>query len=167
MYVRGGPVPDEPRYIAGVCNCSVRKWNAIRERLIALGKIQSVDGYLTNHRAEEEIEIAGKISREAAENGSKGGDKSAEIRAQVKKNNALGQARLKLSTTTAIKKEGSATRSDPTESVLLDRFADEELFKASETIRGSPTPTYMQRDYFNASVVKRAKAELEQARAAA
>jgi len=28
MYVRGGPVPDEPRYIAGVCNCSVRKWNA-------------------------------------------------------------------------------------------------------------------------------------------
>lgn len=39
MYVRGGPVPDEPRYIAGVCNCSVRKWNAIRQRLIDLEKL--------------------------------------------------------------------------------------------------------------------------------
>ena len=36
MYVRGGPIPDEPRYIAGVCNCSVRKWNAIRQRLLDL-----------------------------------------------------------------------------------------------------------------------------------
>jgi hypothetical protein len=32
MYLLSGPVPDEPRYIAGVCNCSVRKWNAIRQR---------------------------------------------------------------------------------------------------------------------------------------
>lgn len=46
IYVRGGPVPDEPRYIAGVCNCSVRKWNAIRQRLIDLGKIEVVDGGL-------------------------------------------------------------------------------------------------------------------------
>lgn len=113
MYVRGGPVPDEPRYIAGVCNCSVRKWNAIRQRLIDLGKIHAVDGYLTNDRAQEEIEIAGKISREAAENGAKGGIKSGEIRAQVKKNSALAEAKPKLSTSTAIKKEG-ASLSDPT-----------------------------------------------------
>ena len=39
MYVRGGPVPDEPRYIAGVCNCSVRKWNAIRAKLIQHGAL--------------------------------------------------------------------------------------------------------------------------------
>lgn len=46
MYVRGGPIADEPRYIAGVCNCSVRKWNTIRQRLIDLGKIEVADGYL-------------------------------------------------------------------------------------------------------------------------
>ena len=73
MYVRGGPVPDEPRYIAGACNCSVRKWNAIRSKLIELGKIHVVDGFLTNKRAEKEIEISLKDARERAESGSKGG----------------------------------------------------------------------------------------------
>lgn len=162
MYVRGGPVPDEPRYIAGVCNCSVRKWNAIRQRLIDLGKIHAVDGYLTNHRAEEEIEIAGKISREAAENGSKGGIKSGEIRAQVKKNNALGQARLKLSTTTAIKKEGASATGLTDGMVPVSRYIETELFQACEKLT-APVPGFQTVKSWPREIIVKAKAQLEDA----
>lgn len=159
MYVRGGPVPDEPRYIAGVCNCSVRKWNAIRQRLLDLGKITITDGHLTNHRAEEEIEIGRKISREAAENGAKGGDKSAEIRAAARKNNALGQATSKLSTSTANKKDG-ATRSDPTDDLVpVDRNATPELFAACEALTETVPPFRMGKRW-PASIVRQAAAAI-------
>jgi uncharacterized protein YdaU (DUF1376 family) len=166
MYVRGGPVPDEPRYIAGVCNCSVRKWNAIRQRLLDLGKIQVVDGYLTNHRAEEEIEIAGKISREASENGAKGGIKSAEIRAKVKKNNALAQAGLKLSTSTANKKEG-ATRSDPTDGLVkLSRYIETELFAECEALT-EKVPPFQPAKSWPREVVQQAAANIKSRKDAA
>lgn len=48
IYDRGGPIPDDPRYIAGVCGCSIRKWNAIRERLIEAGKITLAEGRITS-----------------------------------------------------------------------------------------------------------------------
>jgi len=161
MYVRGGPVPDEPRYIAGVCNCSVRKWNAIRDRLIALGKIQVVDGFLTNHRAEEEIEIGRKIAREMAENGSKGGIKSAEIRANVKKNNGLAQARLKLSTTRTNKKEGAHVRDDPTEEPVQVFRSQEELFRECEAVSGETVKSYMTKKSWPAPIVAKAVANIK------
>lgn len=92
IYVRGGPIPDEPRYIAGVCNCSVRKWTAIRARLIELGKITVIDGHLMNARAEKELENAAKDARELAENGAKGGNKTAENRRTYSKNKILDAA---------------------------------------------------------------------------
>lgn len=160
IYVRGGPVPDEARYIAGVCNCSVRKWNAIRQRLIDLGKITLIEGYLTNHRAEEEIAIAGKISREAIENGSKGGNKSAEIRSKVKKNNALAQASLKLSTTTAIKKEG-ATRSDPTDGLArVDKHLEPELFDVLVALNPGDVRSWAEHWSWPAKLVAETRARL-------
>lgn len=42
MYVRSGPVPDEPRYIAGVCGCSTYRWKAIRATLLAKGLLRLV-----------------------------------------------------------------------------------------------------------------------------
>lgn len=144
IYQRGGPIADEPRYIAGICNCSVRKWNAIRARLIDLGKLEAIDGQLMNRRAEEELEKAAKISREHAENGAKGGDKSAEMKAEAKKNNALDQARLKLtrasSTSTPFKKEG-ATRSDPTDGSSKVRLHSEDpVFRQIVRMRGNRHP---------------------------
>ena len=163
MYVRSGPVPDEPRYIAGVCNCSVRKWNAIRLRLLDLGKVTVVDGCLTNRRAEEEIEIARRISREAAENGAKGGNKSAQIRASVRKNNALAGPAVKLATSTANKKQ-SADATDPTEeTVRLDRNANADLFRACEEVSGETIPKFMTGKSWPASIVARARDRLSRA----
>lgn len=160
IYVRGGPVPDEPRYIAGVCNCSVRKWNAIRQRLIDLGKIEVVDGYLMNRRAEKELETSAETSRERAESGAKGGEKSAENRAVASKNNAVAQAALKHSRASPLPypdKKNARGAMDPTEGVVLDRWADEHLFKACETVTGQLVPEYLQAKRFSIEVIERAR----------
>jgi uncharacterized protein YdaU (DUF1376 family) len=164
MYVRGGPVPDEPRYIAGVCNCSVRKWNAIRERLIALGKIHVIDGYLVNERAEKEIETAAKDAQERAENGAKGGFKTAENRTNTNKNNGRRPATVQPARATQyqhqLKKEGNLilVGGDGAEDqVQLDRWADEDLFYACEKLTGIKVPDYQQRKSFPASVVAQAR----------
>lgn len=160
IYVRGGPVPDEPRYIAGVCNCSVRKWNTIRQRLIDLGKIEAVNGFLMNHRAEEELIISAKLERERAENGAKGGNKTAENRGDESKNNGVGAAtlpaRARVSTSTPFKKEGACAL-DPTDGLMrLDRNADEALFKACEALTET-VPPYMQFKSWPADVVAAAR----------
>lgn len=163
MYVRGGPVPDEPRYIAGVCNCSVRKWNAIREKLIESGKLRVIDGCLTNERAENEIEKAAKEAREFAENGAKGGNKTAENRTTANKNNGMGSARLKHTRASplqdSIYKKGDVS-SDPTANITVDRWAEEKLFKACEKLRGRPTPPSVQKWSFPSNIVEQARREL-------
>jgi uncharacterized protein YdaU (DUF1376 family) len=94
IYDRGGPIPDDARWLAGVCGVSVRKWHALRETLLSAGKLTARDGFLTNDRAEREIEISTETSRKLAENGAKGGIKSAEKSADSRNINDLGQARL-------------------------------------------------------------------------
>lgn len=173
MYVRGGPVPDEPRYIAGVCNCSVRKWNAIRAKLVDLGKIHVVNGFLTNERAEKEIEIAAKDAQERAENGSKGGNKSAENRTNANKNNGFVRPSVQLARATQnqhqLKKEGNLVlvEVDGAETVLLDRIHDMDLFEACERIQGSKVKAFLQRFAFPAAIVAEAKAALAKPEAAA
>lgn len=172
MYVRGGPVPDEPRYIAGVCNCSVRKWNAIRLRLLTLGKIHVVDGYLTNDRVEKEIENSLKDAQERAENGAKGGNKTAENRTNTNKNNGHRPASLQPTRATLnqhqLKKEGNLVLvgGDEAPTILLDRIHDMDMFEACEAIHGK-VQSWLQRFSFPRDVVAQAKAALDQKGAAA
>lgn len=164
MYVRGGPVPDEPRYIAGVCNCSVRKWNAIRQRLLDLGKLYVVDGYLTNDRAEKEIENSLKDAQERAENGAKGGFKTAENKTNANKFNGLRPASVQPTRATLnqhqLKKEDFSVLvgGSGADGVQLDRWADESLFAACERIIGSKVPDYIQKKTFPADIVQQARA---------
>lgn len=95
IYDRGGPVPDDARYWAGLCGCSVRKWNTIKTELAAMGKIALADGFISNFRAEKEIENSKTTAEKHAKNGSKGGRKRAENEADDSKNNDLVQAGLK------------------------------------------------------------------------
>lgn len=169
IYQRGGPIADEPRYIAGICNCSVRKWNAIRQRLLDLGKVYVIDGHLMNERAGIELEKAARIAREHAENGAKGGDKSAEMRANANKNNAPVQARLKhtraSSTSTPLKKEG-AIALDPTDSVVpVNRYIDTDLFRACERLT-EPVPGFMTTKSWPVDIVRQATALIAKADAA-
>ena len=95
IYARGAPIKDDARYLAGVCNISLRKWAAIRDRLIEAKKIIISDGFILNFRAGKEIEIATKQSRKLVESGAKGGRNRAENERRLNKNNDLGQATLK------------------------------------------------------------------------
>lgn len=95
IYDHGGPIADDPRYIAGVCGCSVRKWNAIRATLVKAGKIEVGDGTISNSRAIFELENDAKTARKLAENGRTGGNKRAENEAARKENNDLAEAGLK------------------------------------------------------------------------
>jgi len=95
IYDHGGPIADDPRYIAGVCGCSVRKWTTIRTALIHAGKIVLGEGTISNSRAEFELETDAKTARKLAENGAKGGNKRAENQAGRNENNNLDEAGLK------------------------------------------------------------------------
>jgi hypothetical protein len=39
IYMHGGTLPDDARYVAGALGCSVRAWNGYRAELIAMGKL--------------------------------------------------------------------------------------------------------------------------------
>lgn len=95
IYDRGGPIPDEPRWLSGVCGVSMRKWAALRQRLIDLGKLTAFDGFLSNTRADFELVSAEKHARNQAEAGAKGGRKRAENAGAAKENNDLAQATIK------------------------------------------------------------------------
>ena len=71
IYMRGGRLENDPRYIAAQLGCSVRFWKVAREGLLAKGKIEITNGVITNLRADEEIKQASAFSRKQAENASK------------------------------------------------------------------------------------------------
>jgi uncharacterized protein YdaU (DUF1376 family) len=95
IYDRGGPIPDDARWLSGVCGVSMRKWGAIRARLIELGKLAAADNHLSNSRAALELVSAELSHRERAESGAKGGRKRAEKAGTHGKINGLAQAELK------------------------------------------------------------------------
>lgn len=68
IYMQGGNLPDDPRYISGLLGVSVRKWNSLRSALIEADKIQINGEFLTNYRAVSELEITRKFQEQQAEN---------------------------------------------------------------------------------------------------
>ena len=80
IYSKGQPIPDNERWLAGMCRVSLRKWRALRQHLLDIGKITVQDGLIHQDRCEYELEKAAKRARKCAENGAKGGRKSAAIR---------------------------------------------------------------------------------------
>lgn len=88
IYDEGGPIEFNERWLAGELNCSLRKAKALLDELLELRKIYVTrDGKISNHRAEQEIGNALKISRKRAENGSKRKDNSTEKPEKHSKNN--------------------------------------------------------------------------------
>ncbi|WP_278376985.1 DUF1376 domain-containing protein [Sphingobium yanoikuyae] len=95
IYDRGGPIVDNDRLLAGYMGVSLRKWAALRDTLVSKGKIAVEGGHITNARAIFELEKSSKTSRKLAENGSKGGCKSGEIRKKPNENSENDEAPLK------------------------------------------------------------------------
>ena len=71
IYMQGGHLPDDARYIAGQLGCSVRRWNGLRKSLIEAGKIAAIDGVISNFRADKELETLRKLQDQQRENRSR------------------------------------------------------------------------------------------------
>ncbi len=95
IYDRGGPIPDDARWLSGICGVSMRKWSSLRQRLIDAGKITSDGCFLMNARAGLELVSTEFQRRNQAEAGAKGGRKRAENEVAAKENRDLAQATLK------------------------------------------------------------------------
>lgn len=136
IYDRRGAVADDPRYLAGVCGCSIRKWRQVRARLIETGKLVTRGDRLSNERAEFELEISSKTTRKLAESGSKGGHKRAENERELRKNNDLAEATLKLARGRGEEKReeesSSSLRSEKDSSDLFGESAGEEPASSEE-----------------------------------
>jgi len=71
IYMQGGTLPDDSRYISGLLGCSVKKWNALRALLLDAGKIEVRGEHLGNLRADKELETLGKLQDKQRENRSR------------------------------------------------------------------------------------------------
>lgn len=71
IYMQGGRLPDDARYISGLLGCSVKKWNSLRAALIEAGKLTVCGDYLGNNRADKELETLAKLQDKQRENRSR------------------------------------------------------------------------------------------------
>lgn len=71
IYMQGGNLPDDARYISGLLGCTIRKWNSLRKQLIARGKLVVSGEFLTNDRAVRELETLGKLQSKQRDNRSR------------------------------------------------------------------------------------------------
>ena len=90
IYMQGGRLVDDDRYIAGLLGCTPRKWRGLRERLIALGKIYVTGGKIGNHRADDELKSTAVFQRKQSENRAKTPRKSRENAAKNDPKNPNG-----------------------------------------------------------------------------
>lgn len=68
IYMQGGNLPDDARYISGLLGCTVRKWNSLRSQLLKMGKLEITGEFLTNYRAIIELETLRKLQDNQREN---------------------------------------------------------------------------------------------------
>ncbi len=71
IYMQGGNLPDDARYVSGMLGLSVRKWNDIRGQLVAAGKLAVNGEFLTNYRAIKELETLSSFQDKQAKNRSR------------------------------------------------------------------------------------------------
>ena len=78
IYDRGGPLPDDERWVASHMNVSTRKYRSLRDNLIDKEKIRLIDGFITNDRCDRELGLAQAEHDARVEAGRKGGETRAE-----------------------------------------------------------------------------------------
>ena len=133
IYARGGPIPNDPRWLSGNMGASPRKASALVERLVERGKLHLENGLISNRRAADELAKSAEFSSKLQNSGQIGGRKSAEKRVASQENNELGQASLKQVTghNKEIEDDDEARAQAPAKS-LPDRLSDAEPVDLSD-----------------------------------
>jgi uncharacterized protein YdaU (DUF1376 family) len=73
IYLQGGRLPDNARYISGHLGCSSKQWTYFRKALIARGKLSVQGDVLINDRAHYECELTENLRRTQRDNRAKRG----------------------------------------------------------------------------------------------
>lgn len=68
IYMHGGMLADDPRYISGMVGCSVKAWNIAKCKLLEAGKLVLIENSLTNLRAISELEMLAKFQEKQRKN---------------------------------------------------------------------------------------------------
>lgn len=148
IYDRGGPIHDDAHHIAGVLNCSVRKWGMLRTKFIADGKLLVLaDGRLMNPRADKEIAKAVSQHAIAQLSGKKARDNSKITRGGFNNFNGLRQMTVELSRDKRIEDR----KRDYVQSV--DRQLYPRLFAACEAATGVQIDPEKLRSDFDMDVI--------------
>lgn len=85
MYLLGGPIHDDDRWLCGNCNLSLRAYRKIKNSLIEKKKIhQTESGQLIANHVLEEIKSAENYIQQRRDAGKKGGRSSGETRRKSK-----------------------------------------------------------------------------------
>jgi uncharacterized protein YdaU (DUF1376 family) len=115
MYRRRGPVPDEPRTLCRVWRCHLNKARKLLDDLVAAGKVDRVDGYLTNNRVTQELEARDAASRQRADAGRTGGTHTQENRRKSLSDQAKDQsgARTRRNQSRGDESRGDESRGPP------------------------------------------------------
>lgn len=79
IYDKGGPIPDDDRYMAVACAMTLRPWKRVKQALIDKGKIAIIDGEIHQTRCAKELKKAGDRIAQKAAAGAKGGRASAKV----------------------------------------------------------------------------------------
>lgn len=148
IYSRNNHLPDDPDLICKLLRCDPRVWRRIRERLLTLGKLEIVEGNVTNRRASRGVGRA----LATADLMSKLGKRSAEKR---KKNNSrTSAASLQPPSHRLLKKEESLLPSSVTTSEQIQ--PSQELLEIERKKR--PTPGSLATAPFDSALARPAHA---------
>ena len=118
IYSHGGPVDDDPEWLAKACNCHGNTWLAVRRKLVGLGKLVALPaaggkgwGRLNNQRAAKELNAAEnrlKLSAKGADSSAKSRRNARQKTRELLKTNGLATASARV-TGRAIKSHKSQT----------------------------------------------------------
>ena len=113
MYDRGGPIPNDPKWIGAAAHCSTRRTAQLIARLIDIGKLFETPAGLSQMRTEIELAKQQKETRKLAENAQKSTRKRVENLASLLKLNDLGHAERTHRARVQIPQERKKEENDP------------------------------------------------------
>lgn len=167
MWNAKGSLPDDDAKLARIARMSVKKWRAIAPELMAY--FDRSEGTVSHHRLTFELEKSERQSESRAAAGARGGEATAlKYKKRVPASAAAKGPAKPQHLPEPYRKEGNASRGDPTESaaVKLNRYSHTELFQACERLT-EPVPGFMVSKSWPPEIVAKARAEVEDAAKAA
>lgn len=92
IYITERPIRDNGFVVAGLLRCNDRKAKRLIAELVEAGKLEIVDGHISNRRAVEEISNRNRTRMERKSAGSRGGVESGKSRSKSLKDNDQAEA---------------------------------------------------------------------------